>query len=390
MKIAFYAPMKPPDHPVPSGDRRMSRGFIRVLERLGHDVRLVCRLRSYDRTGDQLHQLRLAHTAAGLSQRLADRLSRDWVPDLWFTYHCYHKAPDLLGPTVSERLGIPYVVAEPSFARRRREGAWAVGHAGSIRALSRADLLLPMTKVDVRGLQAAGSRIKGVVQRLPPFLDTSPYRRANARRFAHRAETAAAFGLDPSAVWLLTVAMMRDDDAKRSSYLQLADALSRLTAWPWQLLVVGDGPAGPLIQSAFADLGSERIRFVGVLPEERLPPIYAASDMFVWPALNEAYGMVFLEAQAAGLPVVAGRGTGVSDVVLHRRTGLLATGGDAVAFANSMMILLDEPERRSSMGQAGIRHVERVHSEAAAAHALDNALDLAVARRVRREETGER
>ncbi|HEX2525780.1 MAG TPA: glycosyltransferase family 4 protein [Geminicoccus sp.] len=390
MKIAFYAPMKPPDHPVPSGDRRMGRSFVRVLERLGHDVHLACRLRSYDRKGDQIHQLRLAHTAAKLSQRLSDRLARGWVPDIWFTYHCYHKAPDLLGPTVSERLGIPYVVAEPSFARRRAEGAWAVGQAGSIRALSRADLLLPMTKVDARGLQAAGSRIKGVVQRLPPFLDTSPFRAAAARRFAHRTDIAAAYGLDPSSVWLLTVAMMRDDDAKRSSYLQLADALDRLTHWPWQLLIVGDGPAGTLVRSAFARFDKDRIRFLGTLPEERLPPVYAASDMFVWPALNEAYGMVFLEAQAAGLPVVAGRGIGVADVVLHRRTGLLATGGNAVAFANSVMTLLDEPERRAIMGQAGLRHVERVHSEAAAAHALDAALGLAAARRVRREETGER
>ena len=390
MKIAFYAPMKPPDHPVPSGDRRMAQGFLRVLERLGHDVRVACRLRSFDRSGDQLHQFRLAHTAAHLSQRLARRLAKDWVPDLWFTYHCYHKAPDLLGPTVSERLGIPYVVAEPSFARRRREGPWAVGHAGSIRALSRADLLLPMTKVDLRGLHAAGSRIKGLVQRMPPFLDTAPYRKAHRDRFARRAAIAAGYGLDPSAIWLLTVAMMRDDDAKRSSYLQLADALSRLTAWPWQLLVVGDGPAGPLVRSAFSALGDERIRFTGILPEDQLPSIYAASDLFVWPALNEAYGMVFLEAQAAGLPVVAGRGTGVSDVVLHRRTGLLATGGDAVAFANSMMILLDEPERRASLGQAGIRHVERVHSDAAAGQNLGNALSLAVARRLRREETGER
>ena len=389
MKIAFYAPMKPPNHPVPSGDRRMARSFIRVLERLGHDVRVVCRLRTYDRKGDQIHQLRLAHTAAKLSTRLSGRLARGWVPDIWFTYHCYHKAPDLLGPTVAERLGIPYVVAEPSFARRRAEGAWAVGQAGSIRALSRADLLLPMTKVDARGLQSAGTRIKGVVQRLPPFLDTSPYRAAAARRFVHRAAISEAYGLDPTSVWLLTVAMMRDDDAKRNSYLQLADALKRLTAWPWQLLVVGDGPASPLVHSAFADLGS-RIHFLGALPEDRLPPVYAASDMFVWPALNEAYGMVFLEAQAAGLPVVAGRGTGVSDVVLHRRTGLLATGGNAVSFANSMMILLDEPERRATMGRAGVRHVERVHSEAAAAHALDAALSLAVARRVRREETGER
>ena len=51
MRVAFYAPMKPPDHPLPSGDRRMARAFMDLLASLGHEVELASRFRSYDRRG---------------------------------------------------------------------------------------------------------------------------------------------------------------------------------------------------------------------------------------------------------------------------------------------------------------------------------------------------
>ena len=57
MKIAFYAPMKPPDHPVPSGDRTMARLLVRALETAGHEVRLACRLRSRDPRGEPSRQV---------------------------------------------------------------------------------------------------------------------------------------------------------------------------------------------------------------------------------------------------------------------------------------------------------------------------------------------
>jgi hypothetical protein len=58
MSLAFYAPLKSPDHPTPSGDRRMARALLDALAR-NHQVELACRLRSYDRTGDPVRQQRL-------------------------------------------------------------------------------------------------------------------------------------------------------------------------------------------------------------------------------------------------------------------------------------------------------------------------------------------
>ena len=120
MRVAFYAPMKPPGHPVPSGDRRMARLLIEALRRGGHEVALASRLRSWDRGLDPARPARIE----ALGARVADRLVRRWRgapdrPDAWFTYHLYHKAPDWLGPPVAAALGIPYVVAEASHAPQR-------------------------------------------------------------------------------------------------------------------------------------------------------------------------------------------------------------------------------------------------------------------------------
>ena len=68
--------------------------------------------------------------------------------------------------------------------------------------------------------------------------------------------------------------------------------------------------------------------------------------------MNEAYGMSFLEAEAAGLPVVAGREGGVGDVVRDGISGLLSAPRDAAALARNIAVLLDDPGRRKSMGIA--------------------------------------
>src|SRR5690348_8123687 len=114
MRIAFYAPLKPADHPTPSGDRRMAQLFLDALRGAGHAPFVASRLRSYDRAGDRLRQARLARIGQAAAERLLWRWDREphAAPELWFTYHLYYKAPDHLGPRVSSALGIPYVVAE--------------------------------------------------------------------------------------------------------------------------------------------------------------------------------------------------------------------------------------------------------------------------------------
>ena len=343
MRIAFYAPMKPPTHPVPSGDRRMARAFMALLGDLGHEVTLASRLRSFDRTGDPERQTRLQRLGGRLAARYLRRHARR-PPELWFTYHLYHKAPDWLGPTIAGRLGIPYVVAEASLAGKQAGGRWDQGYAASRAAIARADLVLAMTRQDLPGLRPVVPPER--LHLFPPFLDAGPFR-ARPRDPATAVPT------------LLAVAMMRAD-VKLLSYALLAESLRAVLDLPWRLVLVGDGAARAEVTALFAPLGA-RVAFAGAVTPGELPALYAAADLYVWPARNEAYGMALLEAQAAGLPVVAGREGGVADVVQDGRTGRLVPPRDPVAFAAAVRDLLLDPVRRCALGAAARARVLARH-----------------------------
>lgn len=372
MRIAFYAPMKPPSHPTPSGDRRMARLLIQALRAAGHRVTLASRFRSRDGTGDPARQARLSARGQGLARRLAARyraLPADRRPQAWFTYHLYYKAPDWLGPAVSAALGLPYLVAEASIAPKRADGPWRLGHQASAAAVAAADAVLCFNAVDaecLRPLLADPGRLVG----LKPFLDAAPF--AAAGRPGTRAALAGRLGLDADRPWLIAVAMMRRGD-KLASFRVLGRALARIADRPWALLVAGDGPARAEVESALEPLGP-RVRYLGRQAPAALPDLYGAADLCVWPAMREAYGMALLEAQAAGLPVVAGFGVGVEAVVVDGVTGLLTPTGDAAAFAAAVERLLASPRQRAAMGRAAQRQIEAEHGLAAAAQRLDAVL----------------
>lgn len=378
MRIAFYAPLKPPNHPTPSGDRRVARLLIEALERAGHAVEVASSFRSY--APDAACQAALRDEGVALARRLASewraqpRASR---PELWFTYHVYYKSPDWLGPVVSADLGIPYVIAEASHAPKRAGGPWATGHDAAVAAFRRADLLLCPTRHDVAGLRSlvpAGERIV----MLPPFLDAAPFRAAAAARAEHRARLAAARGLDPAVPWITAAAMMRPGD-KLASYRALGEGLARLEDLPWRLVVAGDGAARAEVEAALEAAVPGRACFLGELGPRELAAAYAACDLCAWPAVNEAYGMALLEAQAAGLPVVSCALRGVPDVVAAGRSGLLAPPADPGALAQLVRSLLVDPALRSSMGRAAADFACGERSLEAAAESLRHALERVAA-----------
>ncbi|MFQ5971913.1 MAG: glycosyltransferase, partial [Alphaproteobacteria bacterium] len=119
---------------------------------------------------------------------------------------------------------------------------------------------------------------------------------------------------------------------------------------------------------------SGRVGWLGTVPDEHLREVYAACDVLVWPAVNEAFGMGIVEAQAAGLPVVAGRTGGVPEVVAHGITGLLTAPEDMVAFATAVREVIVAPERREAMGRAAAERARRLMDVATAAGVLDTTL----------------
>ena len=366
MRVLLHTPLKSPDSPIPSGDREMARGLRRLLRRLGHTVVMPALSRVAPGVPAPQDHLALERRARAQAARLVARWDRLPVGhperfDLWLTYHCYYRKPDWLGPIVTRALGVPYVAVEASHAPRRAQGLTRLGHRAVERALAAADLVLTVNPRDVAGVKA---RLRPGAHHvwLPPFIDTRPF--ARAPRAAN----------DPPL--LLSVGMMRTRD-KLESYRVLAEALGRLKDKPWRALLVGDGSARGEVEAMMAPLnegGGERVRFAGAVAHTDLPSIYASADLYLWPAINEAYGMAFLEAQAAGLPFVAGRTGGVPAVVADGVTGVLTPIGDAAAFAAATARLLDDPKERVRLGKAARARVNARHDERAAAHALAAAL----------------
>lgn len=375
MRIAFYAPLKSPTHGTPSGDRRVAGLLIDALQLAGFRVELASTFRSFDGGGDPDRQLALRRQGEALGVALAD----DWRarpaaerPRLWFTYHLYYKAPDWLGPVVSAELGIPYVVAEASHAAKRAQGPWALGHDATLAAIGKAALVICPTREDIAGLAPLVEPAR--ILHLPPFLDVEPYAEARRRRAALRARLAAAEGLDARAPWLVAAGMMRVGD-KLASFRALAAALAYNVDARWELVVAGDGPARAQVEDAFSRSSiAPRARFLGALPTRRLAEVFAACDICVWPAVNEAYGMALLEAQAAGLPVVSCATRGVPDVVVDGRSGVLVPYGDEAALAQAVRRLLDDEEGRQGLGAQAARFVAAERSIGAAAQALARAL----------------
>jgi glycosyltransferase involved in cell wall biosynthesis len=374
MRIAFYAPMKPPDHPLPSGDRQVGRLLMQALALGGHDVFLASHHRSWDGEGCAAKQQALQ--AAGLEE--AKRLiglfrakPASERPAIWFTYHLYYKAPDWIGPAVAAALSIPYVVAEASVAYKRAGGPWDPGHRQVIRALEQAAAVITLNPGDAECLPTPDkSRL------LPPFLDPALYERAESEGKARRGVLARKHHLDPAQPWLLAVAMMREGD-KLASYRVLSEALGKIEALPWTLLIAGDGPAAAQVRSLFQPFSRHRVAFLGAVEQAELPPLYGACDLLVWPAVREAYGMALLEAQASGLPVLAGRSPGVAAISAEGISGVLV---EVEAFAEALGKLLEDPDRRGRLAEAARPYVLQNHSLEAAAARLNRILiDVAAA-----------
>ncbi len=367
--------MKAPDHPLPSGDRQIARLLVTALSLAGHTVEGACTFRSYEATGDPRRQARLAGIGNALAQRLAARfVSRppDQRPEIWFTYHLYHKAPDWLGPTVCRRLEIPYVVCEASYAPKQATGPWAAGLRASAAAIAEADLVLSLNSDDrecVQPLLADPTRLRPFA----PFIDARPFARADTDRAKARARLAQRFpALNNEMPWLVAVGMMRPGD-KLASYRVLAAALAGMQDKPWRLLIAGDGPAEAEVRRAFEAM-DHRVTWLGCLEAEALVTALSAADIFVWPAINEAFGIALLEAQAAGLPVVAGRTRGVPDIVADGETGLLVPVGDDAAFATAVTGLLDNAPLRQRLGERARQRILQHHDLPAAAARLDTVM----------------
>jgi glycosyltransferase involved in cell wall biosynthesis len=128
--------------------------------------------------------------------------------------------------------------------------------------------------------------------------------------------------------------------------------------------VVGQDSAMTQMEALCRAEGVEgRFRFWGRRSQSELRELYAQSDVFAMPSLTEAFGLVFLEAMAAGLPVVGTRAGGVPELIEHGQNGLLVEPDDHDALACALMRLLQDRTFAEALRQAGVHTVQRFNLE---------------------------
>ena len=236
-------------------------------------------------------------------------------------------------------MGIPYLLVESSRARKRLAGPWA-GFAQAAEAASdAADVIFYLTHRDAETLRRDQTPDQRLVH-LRPFL--------------------AQEALPPPSTLngpMLAVGMLRGGD-KRASYQIIADTLALLPPDTWRLDIAGDGPARAEVATLLAPFGNA-VRFLGQLDAAAMAQAYQQAALLFWPGVNEAFGLAYLEAQAAGLPVVAQDRPGVRDVLAP--PAYPAPQDGEAPLASQITALLTDDAMRQQRSTAARAFVARQH-----------------------------
>ena len=364
MNICFYAPFKPLGHANPSGDLVTAAGIVDYLSQCGHQVFQASNLRCRWIYWKPWRWLQLI-----LERQRVIRSFSSNKPDLWFTYHSYYKAPDLLGPVVSARLNIPYVIFQGIYStKRRRKIKTLPGFLLNRQTLCAAQHVFTNKRVDLINLKRLLP--DECITFVPPGLDPLEFEfDADARAELRRQWDV---GNDPV---ILSAAMFRKD-VKTEGLVWVIRACSDLVkkGLDLKLVIAGDGRERNRLHQLAQELMPGSIHFAGKVPRSEMNRFYSAGDVFVFPGINESLGMVYLEAQACGLPVVAFDNAGVPDAVLNGQTGILVPMNALDPFVSAIERLLTKTDLRKEMGRKAQAHVREKHDLKKNYQAIENVL----------------
>ncbi len=179
---------------------------------------------------------------------------------------------------------------------------------------------------------------------LPFGVDIEPFERPV------RTDVRAALGLAADEFFLLYAGRL---GTEKNLHFLLRAFRVLIDRWagpqPIRLVLAGGGPHLPIFEEYSQELGlAERVIFTGFIPREKLIDYYRAADLFVFASKTETQGLVLMEAMAAGLPAVAVRAMGVTDIVFHGETGVLVPEDEQI-FAQTVIELLQDPQRREHL-----------------------------------------
>jgi D-inositol-3-phosphate glycosyltransferase len=308
----------------------------------------------------------LVHSHYWLSGQVAWLAAERWDVPLVHSMHTMAKVKNLTLATGDD----PEPVAR------------AIGEAQVVAA---ADRLVANTAEEGRQLVQLYDAEPEQVAVVPPGVDLdlfSPGPRTAARR---------SLGIRDDAYLLLFVGRIQPLKAPDVLLRAAARLVARQPALRERLMVaVVGGPSGTglarpeALQSLAADLGiADLVRFVPPVPQDELPAWYRAADVTVVPSYSESFGLVAIESQACGTPVVAASVGGLRTAVADGVSGILVDGHDPTAYADVLADLARDPARRAALSRGALLHAGRFGWAATAAGMLEVYSDSLLEREAR-------
>ncbi|MEU2255515.1 D-inositol-3-phosphate glycosyltransferase [Nocardia xishanensis] len=232
----------------------------------------------------------------------------------------------------------------------------ATREIGEKQVIAEADRMVANTAEEARQLVELYSADADRIDVVPPGADLARYRPGD------RAAARAELGLAADERIVAFVGRIQPLKAPDVLVRAAAELLRTDPARNLRVLIVG-GPSGTglerpdaLIELA-AELGiTDRVTFLPPQPPDRLVQVYRAADLVAVPSYNESFGLVAIEAQATGTPVLAADVGGLGTAVRHGETGLLVAGHRIPDWAAALGTLLDEPRRLDAMRGRAVEH----------------------------------
>lgn len=233
--------------------------------------------------------------------------------------------------------------------------SWAISYIGD--AVDHLTCLCEFTKVAIS--KSLSDTAKEAMVTLSPGIDIDHFTpaistEAIARRKSLRSEY--QLGDDPTIISVGRLVHRKGQD----KLIQVLSAV-RKEIPNARLVLIGQGPYQQKLKKLAADnnLG-DAVIFIGRIPHHQLPAYFSMGDLFAMPSRSrffglevEGLGIVYLEASACGLPVLAGNSGGAPETVQRGITGDVVDGRDEIAIANSLITLLRDPDHLKKMGEAG-------------------------------------
>ena len=256
--------------------------------------------------------------------------------------HCQGFLSSFLGYLLSKIYRIPYIVT----VQRQESKKW---HWLKTRVYKNAKFCIAASWF-IRKEYFEKIGVKNV-EVIPNGIDLERFKNLN------RQESRRKLGFNGERI-IMTVGRL--EKVKGIDYLIKAMTMGELPKINYRLLIIGEGSEGKNLESLAEKLGlKDRVKFLGQIPNKRIPEHLVAADCFVFPSLSEGFGIAVLEARAAGLPIVATTRGGVVDIVQGGIHGLPINPENPQSISDCIFRILSEEGLAQELAQKARAGLEK-------------------------------